>query len=210
MPKRGNPTPKSKRSNDSDSLKDYYKYSLFVGDKRKKRAERRAILIAGVTLFYSLIAIIAVFFFLDSDRFSIIDKFTKDSSQQQQLSKFEKSLSLLSENMATFQEFLDQSSQINNTAVLITRLDQLESQQGAIAESILADPDKALTTRLLRDKQENVEEDLNEIKEAQIRLESQFDNFVLFVFLAPILTALVGFFFWFLRSKIFKGEHPEL
>ncbi len=136
------------------------------------------ILAVSVTLFFTIFKILPS----PIQTVNSIDSFVKDYSQLQ------KDNQALMGRVAELEKSIGKESTNADTNQLNGRVSALETQSQAIADSILETPDKAITTRLLRDQQSALQEDIKATQIAIAATNSRLDT-ILFV---PIIGAIIA------------------
>jgi hypothetical protein len=126
---------------------------------------------------------------------------------QQQIDDINKKYDIISQE-------LTKNASESSTRDLQLRIANMEVKQDSIAQTILIDPDKALTARLLRVEQKNLEDKYDQIKSNQSDLNNKFDNIILYVVAIPlggVVLSLVSAFVLYLFSKFktLKNDAPE-
>jgi len=85
------------------------------------------------------------------------------------------------------------SSNSADVKIIDVRVTRLETQENALSQTILEDPDKALTARYLRDKQQSLEATVNDIKTNQAKINERIDGIVTTLIAVPLVTFVLTF-----------------
>jgi hypothetical protein len=85
---------------------------------------------------------------------------------------------------------------------LEARIDALETRSQNIADTIMDDPDRAITTRLIREKQIALDENIKATQAATAALNDRLDNFLMTLVAGPIIAAIVAI----IGTKLYSGQ----
>lgn len=193
-------------SNSSSGLKDYN--SLLHSEKEYsfKLKQKKIIILAILLSVYTLLALALLVFFKNKATDIMLWPFG-DTQKINNSENLEKRLNTLDKEVIILNETLSKSTENNySTSYLNSKIENLNLRQKSIESSISTDPEKALTSVLLREKQINIENGLLELRNSQDKLNTRVDNLITTVIVGPIVTAILGFIFWVLQSK-FKKEN---
>ncbi len=172
-------------------------------DLRRKRLDTQTRFLFKNTVTLSVILTVLFSFislFPMSDRKSVfLFPFDKNADNSKSIEKLEnenlrlrEDLNKLNENFTDIQK---QSSNDKDLSVLNSKLDNLFSNINALNETILEKPDTAITAKLLREKQANLDQKIDSIAANQQRLENKVDGFLSNLIAVPFFAALAGFIF---------------
>ena len=193
-------------NNSSSGLRDYN--SLLHSEKEYffKKKQKKMILLATIILVYTLISLTLLIFFKNKATDIMLWPLI-NTQKVDNYNALENKVNLLDKEVATFNDILSKSTQNNySISYLNSKIEKIDSRQKSIESSISTDPEKALTSVLLREKQINIENSLLDLKNQQDKLNTRVDNFITTVLVGPIVTAILGFIIWILQSK-FKKEN---
>ena len=193
-------------SDPQEVVKQFNTYLKYKEDVKRKKQVQKSRLILAATIFYTLIAGIITSGLMSKEGF-IYGLFSerRNSEEQRKMEYLESEIVKINDSVDRLDKLFEENSKNTDLAVISTRLGSVEEKQSNIEQTILMDPDKAITTRLLRDKQEVLNNELTETKNALIRLNDKLDNFIIGVFATPLLVGLIG---WGLKY-IFTRNRSE-
>lgn len=193
---------KSKRRIKFDeSITDYYKYFDLEESLKKEKRQRRLIFISIAAVFYSIISIAIIITFLQKEDFSLFDgKFDKE--QITRLTQIEEDLGILNQELNDLKQDLSKDGKDIHLIDLEAKIRDFERKQKTIEETILYDIDKALTTRLLQEKQSLLKEDVNELKGLHVKLNNKMDSILITILAIPLVTFVLGLTGWWIKQKI--------
>lgn len=100
---------------------------------------------------------------------------------------------------------LDELSKAEIDSATAVKIDSLENSVSNISATILEDPDKALTARLLREKQINLEASVKDLKAETETTRQWFISLIFAILAAP----LVGSFFTFATNRSSRSKNNE-
>ncbi len=169
-----------------DELSEYYA----VSNEKKERRKRKQLLYISATSVYAVLfsVFFAFTYVTDLSNFFVGNPVGDVDKKLEELERKNKEVREKLDSLdKSFNGNVDLSEYL-----LSKRIDKVESEQRVIQETILFDTDKAITSRILRDRQDVIQKDIDEINSAYIRLNDKLDNFILAVFIIPIVTALLG------------------
>jgi hypothetical protein len=191
---------------DSSGVNDYRSYIRLDREYKYRRQQKLINLASLLTVVYTIIALIVFVFFKNDTRTFLYWPFNPPSDQIK-IKDLENRI-LDSEKKIDFIDSVINSSTTKNVSLdyINSQIYRLNSRQGALEESISLDSEKALTAGLLREKQRALEVNFSELREAQIRLDSKFDNFMITVILIPIITLVGSLIVWFFTKRNKKDE----
>lgn len=129
--------------------------------------------------------------------------FSFSTNRQNELSR---ELSLLKSQTAEMQEAINtlqkqldviknQPSENRDITTINIELARLDSNLSSLNDTILEKPDTAITAKLLREKQNAIDQKLLDITISQQRLEDRTDNFLSNLIAVPVYAAIAGLVF---------------
>jgi hypothetical protein len=121
------------------------------------------------------------------------------------ISKDEYSIEAIKAEVDGLKKSLKQISAQDGDIAINARLKTIEGQVDSLSSTILVDADKAVTSRLLREKQLNLERKLDDIEASNQSLRQDVTNLVMLVFAVPFIGVVTTLIISYLRrSKIDK------
>ncbi|MBI2888453.1 MAG: hypothetical protein HYY10_00855 [Candidatus Liptonbacteria bacterium] len=160
----------------------------------KEKRQRKLIIISLISVAYSVFVLIV----FGSNKFFSLEFFDFGTSN--------KKITILEQNQERLDRKLENLTQTLNSAkspesyVLFSKLEKNEGDIKNLQQSILEDPDKALTSRLLREKQENLNKNFDDVKSNVAQLGGQIDRIFWTIIIVPLL-GLIGLAF---KENFFK------
>ncbi|HSR88943.1 MAG TPA: hypothetical protein VLK22_00895 [Candidatus Udaeobacter sp.] len=183
-------SPRHFRTKDvSDLYDEYRKLSEFEYLKRKAAKSRFfAIVIAA----YAAAGILVYAFFLDNGMLRRVFQSKSETNADVWMKGSDKKLTEMEVKVARLDGLLTGLPKEANLLVTEKRVKVLEDKQAVLEQSILYDADKALTSRLLKQDQDTLHANINDLKEANLRLNEKLDNILLTLIVGPLLIGLIG------------------
>ncbi|HCC05339.1 TPA: hypothetical protein DEP58_03470 [Patescibacteria group bacterium] len=172
-------------------------YDFFLREYQQRKKQQKLIFATASLLVYMIF--ILIFFVSFRSNPSFLFWPFKINTPSSDISILERQVDLLSKKV-------DELNNSTTTPVRGETTQNLSIRLNTLEETISLNPDKALTAVLLREKQKNLEENFNNLRDAQSRLDSKVDNFVITVLIAPVVAALLGLLIWFLQSRFWKKK----
>lgn len=181
---------------------------LFEEEVANKRQQRKLRLMVNITLIYVGVTFLTLGFLKIKDSFFVTDGTwdfqTVTASRiihlEDKLKEIEMNLALITGSGANSNFELNQ---------IKFSIQNQQSELNDIKATIIGNYDQALTPRLLRDKQANIEADLDSLKIAQTKLNEKFDDFMVRIFTAPLIgagmTLIIGLITW-LYQKLWSSK----
>lgn len=162
----------------------YDKQLQDLEQKQKRNRKFSQSLLATISVSFVLsIALATIPSILADHSYRLVsDKGTNYTSEIEKLKREVKNLSETLKSIDTANPSL---------AVLDSRLTAVENQQHSIATTILEDPDKALTARLLRDKQTTIQASIERLEEQARNTTDKVDTFTSTLLTIPVITFLL-------------------
>jgi hypothetical protein len=171
-----------------DDFKIFYDYESRNFIQKKIRKER---ILSVFSLAYVIIAI--VFFIFISGKSDVLNFIKKSNngdtaSLADKIRKNEDSIRSLNKNLYDIKmeagKFKDGNIPL---AIYDKRMEKMEGDQKIIQDSIMTDPGKALSVRLIQEKQDALRSDTEDVKNAYINLNNKVDNIIIFVLVVPFI-----------------------
>jgi len=150
---------------------------------------------------------IAVGVILTVGAFFLNAKQTPPISAKEQLLQVE--VSQLNDRINTLQASIDNASQQSNQA-LASQVQAVNGRVDNLSATILEDPDKALTARLLREKQANLEETVKELKAETVSTRQTFNSLLIAVIAAVFGVPLLWNGTAVVTDKLLKRDKKTL
>jgi hypothetical protein len=167
-------------------------YAAFEVSRRLKveqRRERRLILFAAVTAFY----ITVVIFLFSQGNIGLIFP-TSSRVFTTQLGNLSVKQAALDQRVKAIEKNVANTTGTVTLNTLTARVNNVDADVQNIKETILDDPDKAITARLLREKQDEVNRNLADMKANVNQLAGQIDKIFWTIIIVPLL-GLMGYVF---------------
>lgn len=187
-------------------LESQLKYETLNQELFSHRLRKYYQLIPAVASVY--IVAILVFFLLRS---GVSFPFST-SSQEPGLSTLGAQLSELRQNLNNLSNDIKTASGSPDTKNLNIRISQLEEGQKNIADSIDLDVNKALTARLLQEKQKTIEVEVSQLQDSQRDLNKRIDSLITALVAIPLggfVLSLISTFIYYLVSRPKKNSASE-
>lgn len=151
-------------------------------------------------LVYGVIVIgLAITFLLTKTNFSS-RFFSSNDSSDAKIAILQAEINDQSESINKLQKSLDDKSQTDNSA-LAARVDNVSSRVDALESTVLIDPDKALTARLLREKQTTLEGSVKDLKSEIGEMRQASMNLVVAVVGVPLAGLLITMGISYVQNK---------
>lgn len=193
----------------NEEAKVYYEYRQ--RDITKKKMQRRYV-ITTVLLVYST----AVFLLLNVWSGLDTTSFKNLSFSRSQIKDIEEKINLLQKSdlqlntsLLMINDILTTSPTSSSVALLDKRIDEIKEKQQNIEQTILLDADKAITARLIREKQDSLNSQMTELKSAYGKLDDKFNTIIYTIIFGPIMLTVLGFAINHIYKKIFQKEKGE-
>ncbi len=191
-------------SKENDSIKDYISFSRINSNYRLERRRKKLMFLTITLLIYAIAAVIALIKFKENS--SLLHWPTNDQKiKDLQIKVLQEKITSIENDVKNIQTSLSSSSKdmfLNN--YINIKLDELTKRERALEEAIYLDPEKALTTTLLKEKQKDIEDDFSQLRETQSKLDTKLDNFITTVIITPIIVAVLAILGWLIRINFFK------
>lgn len=133
-----------------------------------------------------------------------IDKFAADYTD------LKKSNEDLKKRVSNLEAVIAKSPEDINLSQLETRVGTLEKESKNIADTILEDPDRAISTRLLREKQVAMDDAIKSAQLANVSVNSRLDGFLMTLVAAPIIGAVLAAIGTLVMSHYSRKKQIEL
>lgn len=177
-------------------------------EQRGAKARRYYVMLFALMAVYSVLAA-GIFAFKDNDSFFTPEDTKSINELQTELEATQRETQQTDENVKKLITILEKPVQDPGQKALLARIEKLEIKQRAIETTVLEDPEKALTARLLREKQSNLEQQVKELKEDNAKLDSKIDQFISTIITVPIIgfaLALLSIVIVWVWRKIFRAS----
>lgn len=155
---------------------------------------------------YVYMLIIMVFFLIRDNSFSSLFSLKSEPDT----SKVEVQVETLKLKLIDLENSIKTASNTSDTQSVNIRINQLEEGQKNIADSIDLDINKALTARLLQEKQKTIEGEISLLHDSQNDLDKRIDGLVTTLVAIPLggfILTLASAFIFYLVSK--KTDRPK-
>jgi len=193
-------------------------FSYFINEESRKNSSIKEIIVIIFTLIFIILSTILISF-ASSRTKTILPSFLNNDSNSIALSKIselENNLKKNNEQILAIKNNLSTTSDNINIKNISIRLNEIENTQNAMSETILEDADKVITTKLLREKQKEIENNISEIKVSVLKLNDRLDSLVTTLVAIPLIgfiLSLIGTLVYFLinisRNKNKKGYQNQ-
>ncbi|QQR78304.1 MAG: hypothetical protein IPJ68_04445 [Candidatus Moraniibacteriota bacterium] len=180
----------------SESFSEYLALQKSLEERRKRKQS----LVLSLTIVYAVLSIGYLLYQtrIDSFPFSLIRNKDEILEKIENLNK--KNLALEKE-LLSLREVL-KNNQGTSLALVNQRVTGLEARQNSIEETILYDTDKAITSRTLKDKQDVLNESVEDLEGAYVRINERVDTIVIMGLAMPIILGIAGYLLQKRNEKI--------
>jgi hypothetical protein len=163
----------------------------------------RKFVLPFLSLYISMIIAVLGLLFVQNDflKDGLHVETTRDKLEhvKEQLALTNNEIYLLKQNISR------DASGSGSVAVLVNRVDKLEEQGKAIGDTILIDPDKAITASLLREKQKTMSDDMKSLREDQKDLRNLVTSLLIAVIASPLIFTAISYAAKFISDR---GQKP--
>lgn len=169
--------------------------------REKKRLQKQIYISIATTVYVVVIALFMV-------KSSFVSRvFTPNEKIEQKIVELEKQIDALKKQNEVLQNTISSQNPENFQYYnLNNRINSLENSQKTLSDAVLFDPNDAITARLLAEKQKNLDEQFDSLKESVQRTNDYLLNLFWLVILAPIIALI-----WSLvKSKFFKKSYNDI
>ncbi|MFA5894196.1 MAG: hypothetical protein WC851_00295 [Candidatus Shapirobacteria bacterium] len=189
----------------TSSSRDYQELYSYLHDNYKD-TKLDSLSKVFLSMFIVSTAVISLFLLPGNNRLfsSILFPTSTTLNDISKISKLEDSVKKLSTAVESINNNLIKDPTNTDLKKISIRMSGLESSQEALTETILENPDKALTSKLIREKQIMVENGVAEIKSNLSKLNDRLDNIVTALVAIPLggfVLSLVSTLIYFLINK---------
>jgi len=182
---------------------------LYLKEQEDKRKNFEFLINNYVKLLLVFIPLMLGVFLIFNSQTPLLNLVTTNNRREMQI--IYNKISSLDQGYNSIQKELAISATDSASRNMLIRLANIETKQDALSQTILVDADKALTARLLREKQQDLEARFAQVQSNQSELNNKIDNIVTATVVIPIggvvLTLVSGFIIYlFSKLKGFKNE----
>lgn len=192
---------------EEDILRQFLSYSSFREKLTRQKQTQKYILMIGALLVYS--GFIAIYFLNENkgiDIFSLNSK-SEINKLEDKISVVEKEVELINQKSDNLEKSIaSQNPKDAGFFAVNSRLVEIEKKQSSLYQAIDSDPEKALTVRLIQERQDALKEEVGEVKVTYTNLSNKVDNIIMFIIAVPIISGIFGIAFKYLYDMKKKPE----